>query len=163
MDVPLFAPLIFVIALAIVVNVTVHFYYRHKHRAFMQELKGSDYYLSQNADIEMDFTSRLKLKYNYYLGDVVFTANNIYLLKKSRYVFKQCGPVSAFTNSQYNTSFRNISKSYVYNKLSLINDRLIIDCPKNGNFNIKVKASIELMDDSDIPALIEKYDLNPKA
>lgn len=162
MDFKLLVPFITIIALALVINAIIHFYFKRRHRQLLQELAGSEYYLSKNADIEMDFTSRFSVKYYYYTGDVIFSGNNIYLLKRSRYGFKQCAPVSVFTNKQSNLNVKNMAHFYFYDTLNLINGRLIIDTPKKGSLNAKVKAIIKLTDGSDSAELIEKFYLNPK-
>ncbi|MGC4039718.1 MAG: hypothetical protein QM710_02685 [Flavobacterium sp.] len=155
--------LVVTIALAFIANAIFHFYFKQKHLAFMQELEGRDYCLSKEADIEMDFTSRFSLKYHYYTGDVIFSKNGIYLLKRRRYGFGQCAPISVLTNGGANLGLQNLAHFHFYDKLSLIKGRLVIETPKNGNFNAKVKANIKLTDNTDIPMLIEKFDLNPKS
>jgi hypothetical protein len=141
------------------VHLTMHFYYRNKHKQLISGLQGSDYQIRENAEIDLEYTSRLSAKYYYCRCDVIFTKNSIFILLKNRFT-KQCGRVLAFTNSQHSSSFRNVSKSCLFSECYTKDNVLIIKSSGQNSLNFKLNAQIKLTGKINTAELLAKYDLN---
>jgi hypothetical protein len=153
--------LIPMLLIGIGLNLAIHLYYRNKHRQFILELQDTDYTLYKNVEVNLDFTSKLSMAYRFTTSDVIFTANNVFILQRNKYV-KQCQPILAFSNNYQRPGFRNITRSYVFTECYLKDKYLILKSTKQDLLNIKVKIQIKLPDTGAIGNILAKYDLNLK-
>jgi hypothetical protein len=154
--------LIPMLLIGIGLNLVIHLYYRNKHRQFILDLQDTDYTLFKDVPVDLDFTTKLSLKYRFTVSDVVFTASTIFILQKNKYV-RQCMPIIAFTNSYSRPGFSNIALSYVFNECYVKNKYLIVSSSKDDLLKFKAKAQIKITDTADIGNILAKYDLNPQS
>lgn len=108
-------------------NLGIHLYYKKKHEKFLDFLKGKDFALFKNLDMEMESFGKLGYRYQYNKSDVVILDNEIFLLLFNK-PLRQAQPILQISNS--NIIFDQITKKIPFDSKFRVQDKLRIQ----GNF-----------------------------
>jgi hypothetical protein len=88
-------------------NLGIHLYYKKQHERFLDSLKGKNFTLIKNLDMEMESSGKLGYRYQFNKSDVVILENEIFLLLFNK-PLRQAQPILQISNS--NILFENIAK-----------------------------------------------------
>ncbi len=93
-------------------NLGIHYYYKNKHKDFIQSLKGRGYKIIRKVDMNMESSAKFGFSYQLNKADVIFLEDEIFLLLFNK-PFLQAQPILQISNSD--GSFSNISKKISFN------------------------------------------------
>lgn len=104
-------------------NLGIHLYYKKKHEIFLDSLKGKDFTLIKNLDMEMESSGKIGYRYQFNKSDVVILENEIFLLLFNKPI-KQAQPILQISNSNFVSD--NISKKITFDSKFRVQGKLRI-------------------------------------
>ncbi|MBW7674572.1 hypothetical protein [Chryseobacterium chendengshani] len=104
-------------------NLGIHLFYKKKHKKFLDSLKGKNFTLIKNLNMEMESSGKLGSSYQFNKSHVVILENEIFLLLFSK-PFKQAQPILQISNS--NIVYDNISKKISFDSKFRVQGKLRI-------------------------------------
>lgn len=104
-------------------NLGIHLFYKKKHEKFLDSLKGKNFTLIKNLNMEMESSGKLGYKYQFNKSDVVILENEIFLLLFNK-PLRQAQPILQISNSNF--AYDNISKKISFDSKFRVQGKLRI-------------------------------------
>lgn len=104
-------------------NLGIHLYYKKQHEKFLDSLKGENFTLIKNLDMEMESSAKLGYSYQFNKSDVVILENEIFLLLFNK-PLRQAQPILHISNS--NAIFPGISRKMSFESKFRVQGKLRI-------------------------------------
>ncbi|MFP3595282.1 hypothetical protein [Chryseobacterium sp. SIMBA_029] len=104
-------------------NLGIHLYYKKMHQKLIESLKGKNYILFKNVDMEMDSSGKLAFSYQRNKADIIILDNEIFILLFNK-PLRQAQPILQISNS--NETFPFISRKISFDSKFGVNGKLRI-------------------------------------
>ncbi len=104
-------------------NLGIHFYFKRKHKQFLESLEGKDFILIEKVNMEMTSFGKLSFRHQFSKADVIILKDEIFFLIFNK-PFPQAQPILQISNT--NNIFPHVSKKIRFDSKFRENGKLRI-------------------------------------